>query len=60
MKMPLKNVIIVSRDQKKLAACKKLEKYLYQELNVMNVETTDDKVNGKFSARTDGKNWARD
>ena len=56
MKMPLKNVIIVSRDQKKLAACKKLEKYLYQELNVMNVETTDDESKWcKFSARTDGK-----
>ena len=54
--MPLKNVIIVSRDQKKLAACKKLEKYLYQELNVMNVETTDDESKWcKFSARTDGK-----
>jgi len=56
MKMPLKEVIIVTRDQKKLAACKKLEKYLYQELNVMNVETTDDESKWcKFSARTDGK-----
>ena len=56
MKMPVKEVIIVSRDQKKLAACKKLEKYLYQELNVMKVSTTDEESKWcTFSARTDGK-----
>ena len=55
----VKEVIIVSRDQKKLSACKKLEKYLYQELNVMKVSTTDEESKWcTFSARTDGKFWA--
>ena len=56
MKMPVKEVIIVSRDEKKLGACKKLEKYLYQELNVIKVSTTNDESKWcTFSARTNGK-----